>query len=80
MELITAVVILALAGIVVGFGEGLLGIGGGFIMVPMVFWLFTALGVAPDIAIKLAFGSTLLVIFSTSISGALAYTKRGAVW
>ena len=80
MELITAVVILALTGIVVGFGEGLLGVGGSFIMVPVVFWLFTALGVAPDIAIKLAIGSTLLAIFPTSISGALAHTKKGAVW
>jgi hypothetical protein len=80
MELLTAVVILALTGIVVGFGEGLLGVGGSFIMVPVVFWLFTALGVAPDIAIKLAIGSTLLTIFPTSISGALAHTKKGAVW
>ncbi len=80
MELITAVIILALTGVVVGFGEGFLGVGGSFIMVPVVFWLFTALGVAPDIAIKLAFGSTLLVIFPTAISGALAHTKKGAVW
>jgi uncharacterized membrane protein YfcA len=80
MELVTAVIILALTGIVVGFGEGLLGLGGSFIMVPVMFWLFTALGVAPDIAIKLAFGSALLVIFPTAISGTLAHVKKGAVW
>lgn len=80
ISLVTALIILALTGIVVGFGEGFLGIGGSFIMVPVMFWLFTALGVAPDIAIKLAFGSALLVIFPTSISGTLAHTRKEAVW
>ena len=80
ISLVTALIILALAGIIVGFGEGFLGIGGSFIMVPVMFWLFTALGVAPDIAIKLAFGSALLVIFPTSISGTLAHTRKEAVW
>ena len=80
MELITAVTILALTGIAVGFGQGLFGVGGSFIMVPVMFWLFTALGIAPDVAIKLAFGSSLLVVFPTAISGALAHTRKGAVW
>jgi uncharacterized membrane protein YfcA len=80
MELITALTILALTGIAVGFGQGLFGVGGSFIMVPVMFWLFTALGLAPDVAIKLAFGSSLLVVFPTAISGALAHTRKGAVW
>jgi hypothetical protein len=69
-----------LTGIAVGFGQGLLGVGGSFIMAPVVFWLFTEMGIAPDIAIKLAFGSVLLVVFPTAISGALAHTKKEAVW
>ncbi|MBN1762740.1 MAG: sulfite exporter TauE/SafE family protein [Methanomicrobia archaeon] len=80
MELITALTILALTGIAVGFGQGLFGVGGSFIMVPVMFWLFTALGIAPDVAIKLAFGSSLLVVFPTAISGAFAHTRKGAVW
>jgi hypothetical protein len=80
MELATALIILALTGIAVGFGQGLLGVGGSFIMVPVMFWLFTALEIAPDVAIKLAFGSSLLVVFPTAISGALAHTRKGAVW
>jgi hypothetical protein len=79
MELATALIILALTGIAVGFGQGLLGVGGSFIMVPVMFWLFTALEIAPDVAIKLAFGSSLLVVFPTAISGALAHTRKGAV-
>lgn len=80
MELFTALIVLALTGIAVGFGQGLFGVGGSFIMVPVMFWLFTALGIAPDDAIKLAFGSSLLVVFPTAISGALAHTRNGAVW
>jgi hypothetical protein len=42
LSLITSLVILALTGIAVGFGQGFLGVGGSFIMVPVVYWLFTA--------------------------------------
>lgn len=80
MELITAIIILALAGIGVGFAEGLLGVGGCFIMVPVTFFVFSTMGFSPDMAIKLAFGSNLLVVFPTAISGALAHTKKEAVW
>jgi uncharacterized membrane protein YfcA len=80
MDLLTVVLILALTGTVVGFGQGLIGVGGSFIMVPVMFWLFTAMEIAPDLAIKLAFGSSLLVVFLTAISGALGHTKKGAVW
>jgi len=80
MELIAAILILLLAGIGVGFAEGLLGVGGCFIMVPVTFFLFTEMGYSPDVAIKLAFGSNLLVVFPTAISGAWTHTKKGAVW
>ena len=80
MELITIIIILALTGIGVGFAEGLLGVGGCFIMVPVTFFVFTTMGFSPDMAIKLAFGSNLLVVFPTAISGAWAHTKKGAVW
>jgi uncharacterized membrane protein YfcA len=80
MELITIIFILAVTGIGVGFAEGLLGVGGCFIMVPVTFFVFTTMGYSPDTAIKLAFGSNLLVVFPTAISGAWAHTKKEAVW
>jgi hypothetical protein len=80
ISLITASIVLALTGIAVGFGQGFLGVGGSFIMVPVVYWLFTAMGVSPDTALKLAFGSSLLVIFTTAVSGVLAHMQKGAVW
>jgi uncharacterized membrane protein YfcA len=80
MELLTVGLVLALTGIVVGFGEGFLGIGGSFMMVPVVFWLLSARGTAPDTAIKVAFGSALLVVLPTSLSGTVVHTRREAVW
>ena len=79
MELLTVILILLLTGIGVGFAEGLLGVGGCFIMVPVTFFLFTEMGYSPDVALMLAFGSNLLVVFPTAISGAWAHTKKGAV-
>jgi uncharacterized membrane protein YfcA len=79
MELLTVILILLLTGIGVGFAEGLLGVGGSFIMVPVTFFLFTEMGYSPDVALMLAFGSNLLVMFPTAISGAWAHTKKGAV-
>jgi uncharacterized membrane protein YfcA len=79
MELITIIIVLALTGVAVGFAEGLLGVGGCFIMVPVTFFVFKEMGYG-DIALKLAFGSNLLVVFPTAISGAWAHTKKEAVW
>ena len=80
MELLMVGLVLALTGLVVGFGEGFLGIGGSFMMVPVVFWLLSAMGTAPDTAIKVAFGSALLVVLPTALSGTVVHTRRGAVW
>jgi len=80
ISLLTASIILALTGIAVGFGQGFLGVGGSFIMVPVIYGLLTAMGILPDIAVKLAFGSSLLVVFSTAISGTLTHVRKGAVW
>jgi hypothetical protein len=80
VSILTAIIALVLTGIGVGFVSGMLGVGGCFIMVPVTFWVFTAMGFSPDLAIKLAFGSNLLVVFPTAISGSWAHTKEKAVW
>lgn len=74
------IVILLATGAVVGFAAGLLGIGGAFIMTPVQYMLYTSMGLSTDMAVKLAFGTTLLVILPTAASGAWRHSQKGAVW
>jgi uncharacterized protein len=79
MDFILYLSVLLATGALVGFASGLLGVGGGFIMVPIQFFLLTSLGVDPTTAIRVAFGTSLAVILPTAISGALGHARRGAV-
>jgi uncharacterized membrane protein YfcA len=67
-------------GIGVGFASGLLGVGGCFIMIPVQYWVYTAMGVSTSVAIKLAFGTNLAVVLPTAFSGAMGHHRKGAVW
>jgi len=71
--------VLLATGVGVGFASGLLGVGGAFITVPVTYWVIVDMGIPADMAIKTAFGTNLLVILATVISGALGHTRRGAV-
>ena len=62
-----------------GFLAGLLGIGGGVILVPLFLWLFPLAGFPPELVVYTAFGTSLAIIFPTSISSTLAHRKRGNV-
>ena len=70
---------LFLAGIVAGFSSGLLGVGGAFIMVPVQFWVLKSLGVDPTVAIRVSFGTSLLVLLPTSLTSAITHHRKGAV-
>ncbi len=71
--------ILALTGIGVGFATGILGVGGGFILAPVQFFLLQSLGVDTDTAIRVAFGTSLAVMLPTAISGAYTHHKNSCV-
>ena len=74
------IIALLATGIVAGFAAGLLGLGGAFILTPVQYMLYTSVGLTTDMAIKLAFGTTLLVILPTAASGAWRHSRKGAVW
>ena len=68
-----------LLGIVVGFLAGLLGIGGGGIMVPMLTSLFLAQGFPREQVVHMALGTSMAAIMFTSVSSLRAHHARGAV-
>ena len=73
------ILILLAAGAGTGFASGLLGIGGGSVMIPVSYWLMLSMGVSQDLAIRVAFGTSLLVILPTAISGSWRHNKKKAV-
>jgi len=48
-------------------------------MIPISYWIIMAMGVSQDIAIRIAFGTSLLVILPTAISGSWRHSKKKAV-
>lgn len=71
--------LLLIAGAIAGMTAGLLGVGGGIVLVPVLWNLFTGLGVDESIRTHLAIGTSLMTIIATSASSVRAHHKRGAV-
>ena len=71
--------LLLAAGAIAGVTAGLLGVGGGIVLVPVLWNLFTALGVDESIRMHIAVGTSLATIIATSASSVRAHHRRGAV-
>ena len=78
MNLALIPIFLAL-GAFVGFLAGLLGIGGGFTIVPVLIEVFSHEGFAREHLVSLAIGTSAGTIVFTAISSARAHHARGAV-
>ena len=78
-ELIPLVVAMLLSGCVAGLFAGLLGVGGGIVIVPMMELALSLIGIDPAIRMHIAVATSLAVIVPTSISSARAHHKRHAV-
>ena len=66
-------------GALAGMLAGLLGIGGGIIIVPVLALVFEHQQVSLDVLMHVAIGTSLATIVTTSISSLLAHQKRGAI-
>jgi uncharacterized protein len=66
-------------GVAVGFFAGLLGIGGGAVMVPMLVLAFRAQGFATEHVLHIALATSLATIVLTSLSSVRAHHAHGAV-
>ena len=68
-----------LLGAFVGFFGGLLGIGGGAAMVPVLAFIYAAKGFAPGPVVHLALGTSVATIIFTSAASVRSHHLRGAV-
>lgn len=66
-------------GLVVGFLAGLLGIGGGAVVVPILVLVFTAQGLGSDHVMHMALATAMATIMFTSVSSMRAHHAHGAV-
>ncbi|RAI00439.1 hypothetical protein DLJ53_14310 [Acuticoccus sediminis] len=79
LDLLFFAVILAIAGAIGGIIAGLLGVGGGIVIVPVLFYLLPVAGVDGEIRMHLAVATSLATIITTSIVSARSHYKRGGV-
>jgi uncharacterized membrane protein YfcA len=77
--MLTIILIYLGLGLAVGVLAGLLGVGGGLIIVPMVVFTLTWQGVPSQHLMHLALGTSLASIIFTSVSSFWAHHRRGAV-
>lgn len=78
-ELLTLLGALAGAGILTGLLAGVFGVGGGTVIVPVLYEVFRLLGVAEDVRMPLCVGTSLAIIVPTSIRSFRAHRAKGAV-
>lgn len=67
------------AGVFAGMLAGLLGVGGGVIIVPVLFFLFQSMGVSAESAMGIATATSLGTIIFTSFSSINSHRKKGNV-
>jgi uncharacterized membrane protein YfcA len=70
---------LIIAGVAGGLIAGMLGVGGGIVIVPVLYHVFAGLGFDETLRMHLAIATSLATIIPTSISSLNAHAKRGAV-
>lgn len=78
-EVLALILALVAAGALAGFLAGLFGIGGGAILVPVLYQFLTFLQIDDSVRMHVAVATSLGIILPTSIRSLLAHNKRGAV-
>lgn len=78
-QLFNLVSVMAVAATVSGFMAGLLGVGGGIIMVPALYYAFTVLGFDEATKMHLSLGTSLAIIIPTSVMSTRTHMEFKAV-
>ncbi|MCC5855697.1 MAG: sulfite exporter TauE/SafE family protein [Idiomarina sp.] len=75
----TAFLLCVVAGVFAGLLSGMLGIGGGILVVPLLIYLLPVMGLPPEIVVPTAIGTSLATIAVTTLSSAYAHHRHGAI-
>jgi uncharacterized membrane protein YfcA len=78
-ELAWLIALVIAGGVLTGFLAGLFGIGGGGIIVPVLYEVFGALGVPPEVRLQLCVGTSIAIIVPTNIRSLMTHRRQGAV-
>lgn len=76
---IATLLALVATGVFAGILAGLLGVGGGIVIVPVLFFLFQSFGVSAESAMLIATATSLATIVPTSVSSIRSHSKKGNV-
>ena len=77
-ELLWLALAIVVGGVLTGLLAGLFGIGGGAIIVPVLYEVFGVLGVSDDVRMQLCVGSSIAIILPTTVRSFL--THRARAW
>ena len=78
-QIIFIVTVMSASAVVTGFMAGFFGIGGGLIMVPILFYIFSFAGIEQAFIMHLALGTSFSIIIPTSIVSTMTHMKFKAV-
>jgi len=78
-ELLLLAALIGIGGLVTGVLAGLFGIGGGALIVPVLYEVFGALGIADEVRFQLCVGTSIAIIVPTNVVSFRAHRDRGAV-
>jgi uncharacterized membrane protein YfcA len=78
-ELLLLAMLILVGGVVTGILAGLFGIGGGTLIVPVLYEVFSALGVSDEVRFQLCVGTSIAIIVPTNVLSFLTHREKGAV-
>ena len=78
-DLVFLAISLVAAGAITGLLAGVFGVGGGAVIVPILYEVFRVIGVPEDVRMPLCVGTSLAIIIPTSIRSFNAHKAKGAV-
>jgi uncharacterized membrane protein YfcA len=78
-EILWLLLAILVGGVISGLLAGLFGVGGGSVIVPVLFEVFRVLGVPEDVRLQLCLGTSIAIIVPTTMRSYLAHRARGYV-